>query len=707
MNISEQIRLFIEPKSVAIIGASRNIGQGSLNMVENLLTFGYAGKIFPVNPKAREILGIKTYPRTKDIPGPVDLAVIITPRAQTLGAVRDCVGKEIKALIIIGQGFADGDEEGKRMQAEMVNMARERGARIIGPNTLGIVNYFNHFNASLAEFPKGDGTPVAIISQTGVFCLSYPKFGSLGKVFDIGNASDISFTDILEYLEDDPDTKIIFIYTEGINEGRRFIEVARRVTRKKPILAMKAGRSEVGKKAVASHTGALTGEDNIYETAFKQGGVIRVKNIEEFHDLSKALLNLPPMRGPKVGIVTTSGAGGIMASDACEDMDLEVASLSEKTKGKLERVYPPWMSVENPCDIWPAASIMRHGLANVYKMILEALVEDENIDGIACLCIAVNYGWGHFNIPTIIRDVAKVSPKPIVAWFFGPDMEKEAVKVEENKKTVAFPSVERGIKALAVLRRRHAITQEKPAKIELVTIAHEKIKDTMSRVKKDKRIIVGGEALEIVKDCGIAVPNYGVAHSKTEAVTVAEKIGYPVVMKIISPDIVHKTDVGGVIVGIKNRAEVESAYSQMTIIMEKYAKKGKVPEVLIQEMVQNSKEVILGMKRDNQFGPVLMFGMGGIYTEVFKDVSFRIAPINRDDALNMISEAKSYELLKGVRGKTPSDIGAIVDALSGLSQLALDFPEIEEIDLNPFMVLEAGRGGMGVDARISLSRPEH
>jgi len=704
VNISEQIRLFIEPKSIAIIGASRSTGQGSLNMVENLLSFGYQGKIFPVNPKATEILGIKTYPNAKDIPDHVDLAVIITPRLQTIDAVRDCAQKGIKALVVIGQGFADGNDEGKEMQAQMVKIAREAGSRIMGPNTLGVINCFTHLNASLALFEKVEKAPVAIISQTGVFCLTYPRFPYLGKIFDIGNASDIGWADILEYLENDPDTKVIFLYTEGIPGGRRFLDVARRVTRKKPIVAIKTGVSETAKRAVASHTGSLAGEDAIYEAAFRQAGIIRAKDLEESHDIAKALLFLPLMKGRRVGIVTTTGAGGIMATDACDAVNLEIATLSGKTRQKLEAVYPLWMSVENPCDIWPAASIMRHGLDNVYAMTLEALIEDENVDAVACLCIAVNYGWGQFNIPGVIKDVAKKSDKPIIAWFFGPDMEEERTKVEMGGNVVAYPTVDRGMRALAALHSYAAIAQGKRRDYERILIENGKVKDLFAGARKNNRVNVGLEALEVLRACNITIPNYRIAETENEAATVAEDIGYPIVIKSVAADVLHKTEVGGVLTGIDSSPRVIAAYQRILENIKKNGLSEKISGVLIQKMIEGGKEVIIGMKRDEHFGPVMMFGMGGIYTEVLKDVSFRIAPLSREDAREMISEVKGYELLKGVRGEDPSDISAIGDTLLKVSQLAVDFPEIMEMDINPFIVLAEGKGGVGVDARVRLEK---
>ena len=704
MNISEQITLFIEPKSIAIIGASRSSGQGSLNMVENLLSFGYEGKIFPVNPNATEILGIKTYSNVKDIPDHVDLAVIITPRLQTIDAVRDCAQKGIKALVVIGQGFADGDDEGREMQAQMVKIAREAGSRIMGPNTLGVINCFTNLNASLALVENVEKAPIAIISQTGVFCLTYPRFPYLGKMFDIGNGSDIGWADILEYLENDPDTKVIFLYTEGIPDGRRFLDVAGRVTRKKPIVAIKTGMSEAAKRAVASHTGSLAGEDAIYKAAFRQAGIIRAKDLEEFHDIAKALLFLPPMKGKRVGIVTTTGAGGIMATDACEAVNLEIAALSGKTRQKLEAVYPPWMSVDNPCDIWPAASIMRHGLDNVYRMTLEAQVADETVDAVACLCIAVNYGWGHFNIPGVIKDVAEHSDKPIIAWFFGPDSEEEKTKVEKGGNVVAYPTVDRGMRALAALHAYTAIAQGKPREYEQILIGNEEIKALFAGMTKNNRINLGLKALEVLRACTITIPNYRIAKTENEAVTAAEAIGYPIVMKSVAADVLHKTEVGGVLTGIDSSPRVIAAYQRILENIKKSGLSGTTSGVLIQEMIEGGKEVIIGMKRDEHFGPVIMFGMGGIYTEVLKDVSFRIAPLSREDAREMISEVKGHELLKGVRGEEPSDISAIVDALLKASQLAVDFPEIMEMDINPFLVLAKGKGGVGVDARIRLEK---
>jgi acetyltransferase len=521
-------------------------------------------------------------------------------------------------------------------------------------------------------------------------------------MFDIGNGSDIGWADILEYLENDPETKVIFLYTEGIPHGKRFLDIARRVTQKKPIVAIKTGMSEAAKKAVASHTGSLAGEDAIYEAAFRQAGIIRAEGLEEFHDIAKALLFLHPMKGKRVGIVTTTGAGGIMATDACDAVNLEMAPLSEKTRRKLEAVYPLWMSVDNPCDIWPAASIMRHGLDNVYAMTLKALIEDETVDAVACLCIAVNYGWGHFNIPGVVRSVAENSQKPIIAWFFGPDMDEERAKVEKGGNVVAYPTVDRGMRALAALHAHTVNIQGEFREYEQAVIENERVKTLFSRARENNSLNLGLEALDVLGACAITIPTYGIAETESEAVALAEDIGYPIVMKVLAEDLLHKTEVGGVLTGIDSSSSVSSAYQRIGENLQKAGLSGSTSKVIVQKMIDGGKEVIIGMKRDQHFGPVIMFGMGGIYAEVLKDVSFRIAPLSREDAQEMIAEVKGYDLLKGVRGEEPSDISAIADTLLKVSQLAIEFPETMEMDINPFIVLAEGKGGVGADARMRL-----
>lgn len=452
MGKRDQLKLFLEPRSVAIIGASRTTGEGALNILQNLLEYGYTGRIYPVNPNADKILGVKAYPRIVDVPGTVDLAIIATARELAPQIVAGCVDKGIKAMIIIGQGFADADLEGRRLQSEVLRSSKEGGARIIGPNTFGVANAFNNFCSAFVPIQM-EKVPVAVICQSGMFFASLPRLRLIGKGIDLGNASDIDFADALEYFEDDPDIKLIVLYVEGIREGRRFFEVAHRVSRKKPVLALKTGKTELAAKAAMSHSGSLVGRDEVYDAAFKQCGIIRVGDVNELEDASLALLHLPLMRGRRVGIITFTGAGGVMSVDACSKWGLEPAHVTPETRKQISKLFPSWLVVSNPVDIFPAILLSGHSFDKVFRIVLEALLTDRNVDAVVCITPAQSR-WSWWDTSVAIQQLADAFPsKPIVSWLCSTDINEAIPKMEEGGKTVVFYSPERAIRALAHLRR--------------------------------------------------------------------------------------------------------------------------------------------------------------------------------------------------------------------------------------------------------------
>jgi acetyltransferase len=440
INIIEQMKLFLEPKSVALIGVPRRTGRGSFNVLESLLSLGFSGEVYPVNPHAREILGKRVYQDVKELPKGVDLAIIMVYRSAVPGVVKDCVEKGIKALIIVSGGFAEADAYGKELQADVVRIAKEGGARIIGPNSLGIFNNFRNFSSTFLP-PRWEKIPVALISQSGGFLEGFWNF-TVGKAIDLGNMCDVDFSDALEYLENDPEIKVIAMHIEGIRDGRRFLKVAERVSRKKPILAIKPGRGEVARQTVASHTGSLSGEGWIYEAAFKKCGLIRVENVDELGDFVQAILYLPFPKGNKLAIITPTGAGAVMALDGGENYGFQLAQLSAKTINKIKEFFPPWSPPLNPIDMMSAG--IAHGYGKVYRASLEALLEDEGVD--AVLCIAGS--------PTLksIKSIAEGKGKPVMVWLLGKHDEEMLARIKEANYSAVFSSPERAIKALAMVR---------------------------------------------------------------------------------------------------------------------------------------------------------------------------------------------------------------------------------------------------------------
>ena len=457
MDIVEQVKLFMEPKSIALIGISSRTGVYSFNILENLLDLGYHREIYPVNPRVEEILGKKTYSNIEKIDGDVDLAIVSTPREQTVRVVEDCIKKGIKAVIIVGQGFADAnDEEGKRLQKEIKRIIQGTGTRIIGPNTIGVSNPFIDFSTSFVKQPDMKKLPIGIICQTGMFFGSFPDLNILGKGIDLGNACDLHFADCLEYFEHDQDTGIIFLHIEGLKNGRRFVEIAKRVSRKKPILALKTGISPLSAKAAQSHTGSIIGNDEISEAAFKQSGIIRVRDFDEIGDMVKAFSCLPPMQGRSIGIVSLSGGIGLMAMDACEEYGLNVPKLSQEIQEKIVSISPQWHSINNPVDIWPAMGISRHPFGEVLKTTIEAVLTDERIDAVLLIVGA----WFESISPPfsdIVLEIAdRFKDKPIAwapyeGWLFNISTREIEDRVKEHGRVAIFSSPKRALKALSKL----------------------------------------------------------------------------------------------------------------------------------------------------------------------------------------------------------------------------------------------------------------
>lgn len=697
-----QVKRFVEPSSIAMIGVSSRTGPGSYNAMENILACGYKGRIYAVNPRGGEILGVKVYPSITEVPEVVDLAIISTPRQAVPGIVRECVSKGVKAVAIITQGFADADDEGKRMQAEIDEAVRGTGTRIVGPNTLGMVNSFIDFYTSFVVFTNRNAAN-GVICQSGIFLAGALDFtNGIGIGVDIGNTSDLDFSDVLEYFYREDRVRVVNIHLEGLQDGRRFMETARRVSRLKPVLCFKTGRSEAGARAASSHSGSLAGEDYVYDTALRQAGIIRVDNVAEMNDFNRTFLTYPTIRGKKVAIVTISGGAGIALVDACSRYGLEVARFSGETLDELARVYPTWMEVGNPADIWPAG--MSKGYLPITKLALEKIMADPGVDAVFCITPAYrDPAQDTLDVSAIFKEAARLHPeKPLALWVFGPHRREYAQKVEDEGTLVAYASPERAARALAALYSYHHEIKYAPRETvpELPGFDASRITGILRESKGRGGEILGPEALELIRACGIPVVETRPAFNREQAVEAAAEIGLPVVMKLNSPDVSHKSDIGGVIVGLKTPEEVSDAYDKIMARALENAPGARLEGVLLQKYHADGTEVILGAKRDNQFGPVLVYGLGGIYTEVFRDVSFRVAPISQEEARTMIAETKSYKILQGARGRASADIEALAGALLRLSRLATDFPEILELDINP--LLAGPQGVVALDARITL-----
>jgi len=680
------MKKFMEPRSVAFIGMSSRVGKGSLNLFENLLQIGFPGKIYPVNPKIQELLGRKVYPDISAVPEEIDLAVVMTSRQIVPGVLEQCARKGIDSVVIVTQGFGEADEEGKALQRSIDEMIKKTGVRVLGPNSIGVINHFSPFSTSFIPMRREE-SPIAFVSQSGGFIQGFSQF-KIGKGIDLGNTCDVDFGDALNYLEDDPQIRIIGLYVEHIRDGAKFIEIAKRVAQKKLVLVFKAGKSEEGAKAAQSHSGSLAGEEMVYEAAFRQAGLIRVRNVEEFGDISKAFLSLPPVKGNRVGIITPTGAGGVVILDNFKDYGFKLATLSEDVIGKIKPLFLPWQKVSNPLDMMSSA--LAHGYKKVYKQALENFFNDDQVDVIICIL-------GEPTLKTVEEVIRRYPTKPVVSWVIGqsPDFKSN------ERLAVNYPSPERGLRALSALLEHQVFPARKKEKQEVYAADRDRAEKILTEAKTKGQTSLGVGAFSVISAYGIPVAPFEVVNAKGEAVKAAKSLGYPVVIKIYSPEISHKSDVGGVRINIREARELEVHYEELITAVLRKAPNAKVEGVVVQRMMEEGKELILGAKRDPQFGPVIIFGWGGVYTELLKDFSCGVLPLTSEGVERMISSTKIGRLLDGFRGEPPSDRSFVRECILRLGQLVSEFPDIVELDINPLTVFS--KGGAAIDARAIIA----
>ncbi len=692
------------PESIAIIGASRTEGKLGYAVLANVIESQFPGPIYPINPSADEILDIKSYPSLAAVPGPIGLAVIVVPAKAVMEALEECAANNVGAVIVISAGFRETGSEGLKLERRMAEIANEHNMPIVGPNVLGVIDTIRPYNASFAVGMPRQGS-IAFMSQSGALCtgiLDVALAQNIGfsRFVSLGNKAHLNELNFLQSWADDSYTKVIMAYLEGIADGERFISEARQITKHKPVIAIKSGTTSGGSRAVSSHTGTLAGSERAYEAAFKQAGVLRAGSIGELFDLATAFARQPLPGGDRIAIITNAGGPGIMATDALEKSGLKLADLSTQTQARLRQGLPPAASVLNPIDVLGDARSDR------YKIAFEAALADDNVD--ALLVILTPQFMTEIEetaqaLITAFQGQPAEKRKPVMACFIGEAHMKEAQALFSEKSIPFYSIPERAANAMRAMVSQAQWVKEPLPKFEEFEVDRETVANIFARVRADGRVQIGdAESRDILTAYGIRVPKSKLCATADEAVAFADELGYPVVMKIASPDILHKTDVGGVRVGLAGPGDVRDAFDLMVYRANKYQPNAQIWGCLVQEQVRGGKEVITGMNRDPQFGPLVMFGLGGIYVEVLKDVSFRIAPFDRKEAMEMIREIRSFGLLRGVRGQAPSDLDAVADTLLRLSQLVTDFPEIVEMDINPLMVFEKGRGTLGVDMRLIL-----
>lgn len=691
---------FFNPRSVAVVGASREEGKTGHSIISNIVKYGFPGKIYPVNPKASEVMGLPSYPSLTSIEGDVDLAVIVIPPKFILDTIDECAKKGTRSVIIISAGFKETGGEGRRLEAEVVAKARGYGIRLLGPNCLGLIDTGSMLNASFAAGmpPKGK---IAFFSQSGALCtaiLDWAVGNNVGfsKFVSLGNKADLSELELIQYLADDPETSVILGYLEGVERGRDFMDAARRAAKKKPLIITKAGGTAAGARAASSHTGTLAGADRAFQAAFEQSGIIRAVSVEDLFDYALSFAGQPIPEGSSIAIITNAGGPGIIAADSCERFNVQLAELSGETINRLRESLPPVAGFFNPVDVIGDAR------ADRYEAAVNTVLSDPNVNG--ALVILTPQAMTEVEKTAEIVSAATNIGKPLIASFMGEASIKGASEALRKGGVPNYPYPERGVKAFATMVRYAQWLKEPEPVINTFDVSRDKVAEIFSAARGEGRLELGEkEAREVIKAYGFRVPKGMLARTSEEAAIVAKGIGFPVVMKIASPDILHKTEVGGVRVGLSSEEEVERAFLEITSNAARLMPKALIWGVSVQEMVRKGKEVIIGMSKDHNFGPLLMFGLGGIYVEVLKDVSFRVAPVGKADVGKMITEIRSFPLLKGVRGEAPADIDSLVEGIQRLSQLVTDFPEVIEMDINPLLVLPKGEGIVAIDARMTLS----
>ena len=696
------LRNFFCPDSVAVIGAAREEEKVGHVIFENIISSGFKGKLFAINPHADEIHCIQCYPSILNVPVKVDLAIIVIPMQYVLQALEECSRKKVKWAIIISAGFKETGVEGAKRESQLIANAKEYGIRILGPNCMGIIDTGCPINATFSQLmpPKGR---IGFISQSGALgssILDWAKTNKIGlsKFVSLGNKADISENDLFDDWESDENTKVITAYLEGVKYGREFIKISSRVSKKKPIIVIKSGNTDAGARAVSSHTGTLAGSAKAYEAAFKQAGIIRANTIRDLFNYATAFSYQPLPKGKKVAIITNAGGPGIMATDACEKSNISLTSLSKETIDKLKSFLPAAANFYNPIDVLGDAR------ADRFRKTLEVIINDNNVNAVVVLLTPQAMTQPLKTAKAVVEVLDKSSRSiPVVTSFIGGTEVARAVKFLTENNIPSFDIPEEAVDTLGVMMDHTDWKSRLSYPIESFDVDRGKVKSIFDRCKVEERLELGElEAREILKAYGISVPEAELASDIKAAKEIAKRIGYPLVLKIVSPNILHKTDVGGVRVGIENEKELEECYDDILFHVKRYMPDVNIRGILVQEFIRDKKETIIGVNEDPQFGPMIMFGLGGIYVEALKDVSFRIAPLSRQVAGEMIEEVKTVSLLKGTRGEVPSDIKSIIEIILKVSQLVMDFPEIVEMDINPLFVKKQGEGSIAGDARIRI-----
>jgi len=694
--MTDPLHAFFYPRGAAILGASANPVKLSHGVLRNLVTHGFRAPVYPVNPKGGAMLGLKVYTSVADVPDPVDLAVIVLSAGLTVQALEECGKRGIKSAILIASGFGELGSGGRELEAQLLEIARRRGMRFIGPNCVGVVDTYAPIDTTFIRTMPGRGA-IGFVSHSGAVCGGTMDWASavgvgFSRVISLGNQVDVDMADALDSLAADPHTKIVAAYIEGLPDGRRFVEAAARLTPHKPLVVLKAGRTPSGTRAVASHTGALAGADQAFLAACHRGGAIPVENLEELVDAAIALAYRQPPAGSRMAILTNAGGPSAVGADALDRKGLHLANLSGETQARLRDICPPGTMTGNPVDMLGGPR------PEQYTQALEILLEAVEVDGVMVVYVPQAITPPH-DVAAAVGRPAEGTDKPVICCISGGGGIRSAARGLHAHSIPHYLTPARAAHGLGVLwRYRHIQARTLPKPEPVAGVDQKRARALIAAaLSAGQRVLDPQAGAELAAAYGLSTPPSGLAATLDEAAALAERVGYPAALKRVAPSVVHKADRGGVALSLKDADAVQEAFARII---------GWGERGFVQQMAAPGLEVIVGAQRDDQFGPLVMFGLGGTFVEVLRDVAFRLAPLSAAQARAMAAETAAGKLLKGVRGQPPGDVAAVMDALLRIGQLMADLPQVAEVDLNPLIVGQAGQGAWAVDVRIMLKGAE-
>jgi acetyl coenzyme A synthetase (ADP forming)-like protein len=691
----------LRPKSIAVVGASRRAGSIGNGMLKHLVGSGFTGPVYPVNPTATSVNSVPSFPSIGALPTVPDLAVIVVPKQLVLGVVRECVATGVKGIVVITAGFREVGGEGIELERELLALVRENGLRMVGPNCMGVMNTSPDvaMNATFAPTMPPNG-PIAFMSQSGAMGMTILDYASeygigISQFVSMGNKADVSGNDLIEYWQDDDEVGVILMYIEGFGNPRHFTTLARRATRRKPVLAVKAGRSEAGAKAASSHTGALAQVDIATDALFAQCGVLRADTVEALFDAAIAFSKAPLPKGRRVAILTNAGGPGIIIADACEGFGLEVAPLSEETQSRLREHLPAEASVANPVDMIASAT------PEQVERAMRIIVADPGID--AVIASYVPLGLEAPVIAAAINRGAEGCGKPILAVLMSKRGLPQGMAELSDTPIPAYRFPESAARALGAMWRYRQWLDRPVAEVRRFDVDAARVGQIIaSALREDRERLTVPEAFEVLECYGIPIAPFRIATTEDDVVEAAREMGYPIVLKAVSQDIVHKTEAGAVKLDMRDEESLRVGWREIAEALDGEGPAARDAGVLVQRMWTGGRETIVGMTMEPQFGPIVMFGLGGVYVEVQRDVAFRVQPVSTVDALEMIRSLRGYKILEGVRGEQGVDLPRLSEVVERVSQMVGDHPEIREMDINPFLAFPEGQASVAVDARFSV-----